>query len=262
MYHSISDDMAKGVHPYYETSTSPSVFARHMKYIHENGYQVINIDEAIKVLNDGMNATEKRIVITFDDGFRDFHTHAFPVLKEYNFSATVFLPTAFINNAQSRFKGKECLSWNEVRELRREGVCFGSHTVNHLKLINLNNDEIEFELKASKEQIENEIGETITSFSYPFAFPEHHYGFKRALKEILKKNGYENGVSTVIGTALAPDDERFFIKRIPVNSFDDRRFFKAKLEDGYEWLHSFQYLYKQIKRLRRSKYRRKGAEQQ
>ena len=56
----------------------------------------------------------------------------------------MFLPTAFIDNKRLRFKDKECLSWEEVRDLRSKGVLFGSHTVNHSKLTMLKKDDIEF----------------------------------------------------------------------------------------------------------------------
>ena len=58
------------------------------------------------------------MVITFDDGYRDFYRQAFPVLNQYGFSATVFLPTAHVGERAVAFKGKECLTWGQVRELQ------------------------------------------------------------------------------------------------------------------------------------------------
>jgi len=190
------------------------------------------------------------VVITFDDGFRDFYTEAFPILQKYVFNATMFLPTAFIDNKRLKFKGKECLSWEEVRELHSKGITFGSHTVNHPKLTLLKKDDIKFEITRSKEKIEHEIGEPIKSFSYPYAFPETDNAFAKYLRSIIEAGGYENGVTTRIGTATKGDDI-FFLKRIPVNTFDDIALFKAKLEGGYDWLHKFQYFVKSIKRSRK-----------
>ncbi|MDQ2844695.1 MAG: polysaccharide deacetylase family protein, partial [Acidobacteriota bacterium] len=66
------------------------------------------------------------------------------------------------------------------------------------------------------------------------------------LRASLERAGYEHGVSTILGTADASGD-RFFLRRLPVNSCDDTRLFRAKLEGGYDWLHGLQYAAKQMK---------------
>src|ERR1035437_7024182 len=83
MYHSISDDAETGVHPYYRTSTSPQQFASQMKHLHDNGYRTVSLTEVVSQLQ-GQNAVaDNRVVITFDDGYRNFYNHAFPVLSRY-----------------------------------------------------------------------------------------------------------------------------------------------------------------------------------
>ena len=88
MYHSISDEKEKS-HSYYHVNTSPAVFDAHMRYLYENNYSVINLQDLEKSF--GTRDSSKYVVITFDDGFYDFFTNAFPILNKYNFSATVFL---------------------------------------------------------------------------------------------------------------------------------------------------------------------------
>jgi peptidoglycan/xylan/chitin deacetylase (PgdA/CDA1 family) len=225
MYHSISDEKEKS-HPYYHVNTSPAVFDAHMSYLHEKNYSVINLQD-LKKSFDARDST-KCVVLTFDDGFYDFFTNAFSILKKYNFSATVFLPTGFIHNERLSFKGKECMTWNEVRHVQSKGINFGSHTVTHLQLNNLSTKEIENEIKLSKNKIEDETGIMVESFSYPYAFPENKE-FGITLRTLLKKCGYTNGVTTKIGTANNGDDT-FFQPRLPVNTADDILFFEAKLQ--------------------------------
>jgi len=281
MYHSISEPDGKQKHPYYETCTSPQVFAEHMKFLHENDYKVISLDQAVEILKYSkniqksqraigpnkftpltflkkrsgtnligakqLNQPEKYVVLTFDDGFRNFYTDAFPILKEYNFPATVFLPTDFIGTEKNKLRGKEHLTWGQVSELSDSGINFGSHTVTHPELSNLSNKDIEYEIKQSKKTIEYKLGKAINTFSYPFKFPEEKKVFVKNLREILIKHEYRHGVSTRIGTTSKSDDI-YFMKRIPINTGDDSTLFQAKLERGYNWLHKPQHLYKSLKR--------------
>ena len=138
------------------------------------------------------------------------------------------------------------MTWNELRELRRHEISVGSHTVNHPELHRMTPTAVEEEIRQSKDTIEDRLGEPICSFSYPFAFPERDKGFTMTLQGLLEKHGYENGVSTIIGTATG-ESSRFFLPRLPVNSYDDLRLFEAKLEGSYNWLHGPQYLFKTLK---------------
>lgn len=238
MYHSISS-REETKHPYYQTVTSPEVFAAQMKYLHDNGYSTISPSEAASYVQSPDTPSWRPVVITFDDGFADFYTNAFPILSRYGFSAAVYLPTAFIGKSAKEFKGVDCLTWDQVRELHRTGIEFGSHTVTHPQLKSVKPAELEFELQSSKEDIEQELGCHVSSFAYPYAFPEADRVFTGRLRETLGAVGYKNGVSTIIGTA-SPGRDVFFMNRLPVNSCDGPQMFKAKLDGGYDWLHSIQ----------------------
>ena len=113
----------------------------------------------------------------------------------------------------------------------------------HPSLITLKNGELEYELRKSKETIEEKLGQAIHSFSYPFKFPDENRRFKEKLKGLLQETGYSCGVTTRIGRTSAADDA-YFMKRLPVNSGDDTSLFQAKLEGGYDWLYPFQRLLK------------------
>jgi peptidoglycan/xylan/chitin deacetylase (PgdA/CDA1 family) len=246
MYHSVSAVRDEHPKPYYRTTTSPERFAEHMRFLHENGYSTVSLDGVIDRLRSHSTHTTKPVAITFDDGFEDFYTDAFPVLEQYGLSATMFLPTSHIGDSARQFKGKYCLTWDQVCELSDAGVGFGSHTVTHPQLYLADPATQRRELQESKDSIEYVLGTPVHSFSYPYAFPEQDRAFAERLREELSECGYTNGVSTIVGRAASGDDD-FFLKRLPINDADDRALFRAKLEGGYDWLHRVQYATKLIR---------------
>jgi len=245
MYHAI-EDAPYDWGPYYETSTSPAVFARHMQYLSENGYTTITLRQAITAL--GKPWGEKRpVVLTFDDGCRSVFTTACPILRSYGFTGTVFLISRLTGDSPAPFRGIDCLTWREARETLKLGMSIGSHTATHPVLATMTRPAIDEELGSSKREIEDHLGAPVTSFSYPFAFPEANHGLVTYLEEALQRHDYENGVSTMIGTA-GMADSRYFLPRIPTNTWDDVALFQAKLEGGYDWMHVPQSIYKTARR--------------
>ncbi len=239
MYHSISREEERGRGPYFRTCTDPTIFENQIKYLARNGYEAINLDEAIQRIEAPSPNARKAVVLTFDDGYEDFYTEAFPVLSAFRYTATVFLPTAYIGDTAQAFNGTECLTWSHVRELQNAGIEFGSHTVTHPQLATLPKESVKRELWCSRTEVEDRLGAPVRSFSYPYAFPEANREFKREFREMLIAAGYCNGVSTIIGR-LSRRSDRCVLERLPVNSGDDSGFLKAKLEGGYDWLHTIQ----------------------
>jgi peptidoglycan/xylan/chitin deacetylase (PgdA/CDA1 family) len=242
MYHSVSDSLFGKSHPYYQINCSPPVFARQMRWLRQNGYRTMDLTEMWTAMETGKDVS-KTVVITFDDGYRDFYTDAFDAMRQCGFTATIFLATDRIQNSPVRIDGVDYLTWSEVTELHKAGIQFGSHTVSHPDLRSLSPEQIEYELGCSKETIELKLGVAVESFSYPFAFPEEDKTFTQFLVGILENLGFENGVSTIIGR-VSKNNNHYYLPRLPVNSWDDATLLRAKLEGGYDWLHWPQWLYK------------------
>jgi peptidoglycan/xylan/chitin deacetylase (PgdA/CDA1 family) len=250
MYHGIRNGLGNKA-AYFETNTSPETFAAHVRYLHDRGYTPITLSQAL-AYNKGQFECERPVVITFDDGFKDFYTHAMPVLSQYSFSATMFVVSDFAGTNQAGFLGNECMSWTEVREIQSLGIEIGSHTVSHPVLYDLSKRDLALELSTSREAIEEKTGRQVVSFSYPFAFPEQDQPFVNTLRALLQESDYQNGVSTIIGTA-GPSDDPFFLPRLPINAYDDLGLLRAKLDGAYNWLHVAQKAYKSLRRGRRRK---------
>ncbi len=246
MYHSVSGDQEAGLHPYYRQATSPARFAQQMQWLVELGCVGMSLEQAWRTPFDGGTDGHRPVAITFDDGYRDFLTAAWPVLQRHRFTATMYLPTGLMDAPRQSLHGKECLTWSEVRELRAQGVRFGSHTVRHPKLYELPWSAIEREVAASKQRLELELGEAVSGFAYPYAFPQEDRAFTKTFSELLCRCGYQTCVTTVIGQVRVGDDP-LRLKRLPANSCDDRSLVVAKLHGAYDWMGAAQRLLRQLK---------------
>lgn len=258
MYHSISDDPEEGVAPYYRLTTSPRRFAQQMDWLAELGYVGVTLAGLLEHTPGRMQA-RRPVAITFDDGLWDFYTTAWPTLQERDYGATMYLPTAFLSNERKTWRGKACLTWNEVREMRAHGIQFGSHSLTHPVLYGLPLREIGRELTVSKQFLEQELGEEITSFAYPYAFPQEDRRFAAAIGAMLSERRYRSCVTTMVGRSKVNDD-LFSLRRLPINSCDDKRLLRAKLEGAYDWVGSAQHGFRRLKGWVNPQRRRRAAE--
>lgn len=130
------------------------------------------------------------------------------------------------------------------------GIRFGSHTVNHPVLHKLNWRDIESEICDSKNLLEDRIQASVTSFAYPYAFPQEDRAYVTRLRRMLREAGYRHCMTTLIGRARLGDDP-YLLKRLAVNSDDDPDNFQAKVEGAYDWMGSAQAGFRRLKRLGR-----------
>ena len=244
MYHSISTNLFGLSHPYFQINTTPDVFSMQMRWLRNAGYQSVNLSELVDGLADAREMS-KKVVITFDDGYRDVFTDGLPIMKQCGFTATIFLATDRIRETPMRFEGVDYLTWRDVQELQKEGMNFGSHTVTHPDLRSLEPEQIDYELGYSKEVIEQKLGVAVESFSYPFPFPEEDRDFIRFLGDTLENQGFKNGVSNAIGRAHR-ESNFYFLPRLGMNSWDTPELLKAKVLGGYDWMHWPQFVKKRF----------------
>lgn len=217
MYHAISDDGR-----FFSVSTED--FRKQMKYLFDNKYNVISLEEMVENLS-RKTMPKKTIVLTFDDGYQNSFLTAFPILKKYDFQASIFLTTRSIG------KVKEggvigMLDWEEVKKMDGSGLIdFEPHTVTHPKLTSLKTKEIENEIIESKEKIEKELQKKCKYFAYPKG--KYNAGIKEAVKDAGFKAAFtvEKGVITL-------ESDFFSLKRNSVDSQVNLTQFKGIVRYG------------------------------
>ncbi len=165
-------------------------FEKQMDYLATHNYSVISLSELLKGLRDSQ-LPPKPIVITIDDGFKSTYTLAYPVLKKYNFPATLFIYTNFIE------KNNGSLTWEEIREMTKNNIEIGSHTLSHCNLLKYKKNEnyetylarIRREIFLSKEILESKIGSKVKFFAYPYG------AYSPIIKNLVIQAGYEGIVN-------------------------------------------------------------------
>jgi peptidoglycan/xylan/chitin deacetylase (PgdA/CDA1 family) len=168
MYHQVAD-IPRKLDPL-GLAIPPTQFEQQMSYLASNGYICITLLEAMQYFRKCERAPTKSFVLTFDDGYQDFHSNACPILEKFGFSATVFLVVDRLGSL-SNWWGQEgdcsglILSRAEARELARRGHILGSHTLSH-PFLNLLDDQSAFEeIHNSKIVLQNELDMQIDFFS-------------------------------------------------------------------------------------------------
>ena len=232
MYHMVRDAIPGK--KFNSLRVSPKDFEAQVRYLYEKGWQTYTMSEAMLQKE---NLPVKSVVITFDDGYQDNLTNALPILKKYDFKATIYL----VNDRHDRdwsgyrkaknegagLKDEPKLSDDEVRELLDSGLIeIGAHTLTHVNLNNLDVVESQREMCGSKEQIEAQFQIACQSFAYPFGL----YGAKDV--KIVEDCGYTSAVTTELGIVDLLNCDSFKIPRVTVSGKDNFFAFWLKLRTG------------------------------
>jgi peptidoglycan/xylan/chitin deacetylase (PgdA/CDA1 family) len=213
-------------------AVTPENFELQLRSFLKKGYHALPLkDVFFNYLKDGKPIPKKTLVITFDDGYKDNYTYAMPILKKLNVPATVFLAADYIgrdvtfpwDNADPDLKNVTMssmdhpLTWEQVKDLQKAGIEFGSHTMTHPKLTHISLHDAWDELYRSKQLIEQKLGVPVYSFCAP-----HGY-LNAALVKLSEKAGYAVGVLNppgIPGQDAGLPETRYSLRRIGVYSHD------------------------------------------
>lgn len=188
-------------------TVSEKSFDYQMSFLKRHGFRVITTGDLVKGIKEGQEFLRNVVVIQFDDGYEDNYKYAFPILKKYGFPATVFLISSQIGT------NPDFLTWEQVKEMERNNINFGAHTVHHAYLPDLPLDQAQAEILGSKKQIEENLGHSVDYFCYPVG------GFSADIKKMVEEDGFQAAMTTNRGKERYNFD-LYELKRIHMNNTD------------------------------------------
>lgn len=190
-----------------DISISIEKFDKQMAYL-KNHFNVFSLDTFIENIEKNIDIQRDMMVITFDDGYKDNYLNAYPILKKFQLPGTIFLITNQIS------KGKDKITVDDIKIMKSNGISFGSHTVNHRVLSEIDAEEVTAEVFQSKVELENLLDEKIKFIAYPKGKKKH---FNHYVKAQVRKSGYKAAFTTENGVIDSKSDF-FELKRIGVRN--------------------------------------------
>ena len=194
-----------------------NAFADQMNYLVDSGYIAITPDELASGLAGEITLPEKPVMITFDDGYIDNYTNAFPILVP-----------GFVGKPQY-------MSWDNLKEMEKNGIIIQSHTLNHAKLEELPDDEIRNELLNSKLMLEENLGHPVEFLAYPTGTYNLH------IAGIASDVGYKGAFTVKYGN-VDLGSNMYALERVPIfqtentmKSFFERVEYRQSFEE-FGWI--------------------------
>jgi len=187
------------------TNISVENFRQHLEFLKENNFNVLTLSEALDLL-DKNELPEKTVVLTVDDGYQSFFENAMPLLREFEFSATLFINT-------NQFGSGDFLSVQQIKELHEEGIEIGNHSHSHAHFTNFSPAERLDTFRRDLERSQKIFTQKLEIQPQLYAYPYGEY--TPEMQEVLKESGYKGAAAQKSGV-IASYSSRFALPRFPM----------------------------------------------
>lgn len=232
LYHRVVNNTCKiGKH---KTYVWEAAFRKQMQWLKDNNYHAITFSDLDAMpTGAGLN---KKIIITFDDGYTDNYTIAFPILKEFGFKAVIYLVTDCIRNEWNLQEGEpelELMNREQIMEMQNYGIEFGGHTRHHVDLKSSDAEKQTAEIAGCYNDLEKLTGKKAVSFAYPYG------AYNDDTLSVIAKSGFKYGITTIFGPHNWYED-LMRIRRIEIRPRDGLFVFRRKASGRYfnsSWYH-------------------------
>lgn len=200
----------------------PDAFSAQISWLVRSGHQIVSLSRLADQLQSGEPIPDHWACITFDDGYQDNYSHAFPVLKEYHVPATIFLVTGKID------RDPLFLTVAQIKEMQAFGIDFGAHTVDHVSLSSILPEQARQQVEESGRQVVALVGRPAEHFCYPFGH------FNLAVEGFVKQAGFRTCCTEQAGP-VHPGSESMRLRRVGILGTDSLRDFQLKVNGAYDW---------------------------
>ena len=187
------------------TNVTLNQFEEHLKLLTNGNYNVISLNEIVNTLKQGKSLPDRTVAITIDDAYLSVYNEAWPRLKELGLPFTIFVATDPIDRNY-----KSYMSWDQLRELQKNGVSIGSQTASHPHMHLLTKSEAEMEIKKSNNKFLQELGIRPEIFAYPYG------EYNNEIVDVIKNSGFEAAFGQNSGI-LHSNDDFFKLPRFAFN---------------------------------------------
>ncbi len=200
LYHHVSED--KRDLP--RLTVTPAEFERQLALLKHAGFQTISPQQLLAYMRqEPVVLPEKPVLITLDDGYEDNYVNAFPILKQFDFSAVIFMVGVNIDR-------EERLSGRQIGEMSAAGISFGGHSVTHRDMTVLTGPELVRETKDIKKLLKKAAAKDVDVFSYPYG------SYDLAAWEAVAAAGYQAAFTVLPGLNKPGRDNVYLLRRIPI----------------------------------------------
>ncbi|MGE3771504.1 MAG: polysaccharide deacetylase family protein [Gammaproteobacteria bacterium] len=230
MYHRVGTPHHAGDRTY---CIEPARFAAHLRALADAGQRPIAIEDFLQWLEHGSPVPQAgAFVLTFDDGYADVHEHAWPLLRELGWPATVFLVAGLVGDHDRWMQAPgvsrpptPLLDLAQIAEMAAGGWSFHSHSMHHRSLTALAGDALVEELAGSRERLRALLGSAVDCLAYPYG---HH---DSQVVAAVRAAGYRAAFSVQPGFNRRHVD-RYRIRRLDVFGQDSPRELLRKIRFG------------------------------
>jgi len=203
MYHHIGDLPIDATELQTTWTVTPKNFDAQMQWLARGGFRSISMAQLVAHLKNRQPLPAKPIIISFDDGWEEQFSTAFPIMTRYGLSGTFFVYTQPLDHTQY-------MTWAQVQALATGGMDIQSHSITHPHLRTMAPGAAFKEIADSKATLEKRLGKPVVAFCYPFG------EYNNAIVEMVKRAGYESAV-TLAGGYRQRTDELYLLRRIRVS---------------------------------------------
>jgi peptidoglycan/xylan/chitin deacetylase (PgdA/CDA1 family) len=192
-------------------AVSPASFAAQITYLRDNGFTGITAGQVASAVAQGERLPDRSVVLTFDDGFADFHEVALPILQRNGFTATLYVTTGWIRGAKFAAGSAPgpMLSWSQLSEVAAAGIEIGAHSHRHRELDQLDDRALYGELATSKEILEDGLATGVPGLAYPFGYSSAR------VRGLAQQVGYCHAYA-VGNRRIGPEPDLYALPRLTV----------------------------------------------